>query len=111
MVSIRLTSEMWVSALKKRLDLHAIPFFLVKKGDKQAGAILIRVSDLCGMSKIFEHVSRVDGERQWVEIANGFDAEIEEVLRKQRAFDNDVWILEVEEFKGVNFFEDFLNII
>ena len=111
MVSIRLTSEMWVSALKKRCDSHAIPFFLVKKGDKQAGAILIRVSDLCGRSKIFEQVSRVDGNQQWVEIANGFDTEIEEVLRKQIVFDNDIWILEVEEFKGINFFEDFLNII
>ena len=110
MVSYRLTSEMWVSALKKRLDSHAVPFFLMKKGDAQAGAILIRVSDLCGSSKIFEQVADVDGKRKWAELASGIDAEIEEVLKKQRTFDTDVWILEVEEFKGVNFFEDFLNI-
>lgn len=110
MTSIRITSEMWVSALRKRLDSQAIPIFLIKKGDKKAGAIIIRVSDLDGTSKIFEQAPSIEGTRHWMEIASGLDADIEKLLRKQREFDNDVWILEVEAFKGVNFFENFLKI-
>ena len=109
MTSCRVTSELWVSALRKRLTSNAIPFFLIKKGDKQAGAILIRVCYINGKSKIFEQVPSIDGERQWLETKYGPDDEVEKVLKKHREFDNDVWILEIEEFKGINIFEKFLQ--
>ena len=104
----RVTSEIWVSALRKRLESKAIPIFIIKKGNKQAGAIIIRVSNLCGRSKIFVQAPNLDNERRWLELANGSDAEMEEVLQDQQKFDQDVWILEVEELYGTQFFDEFL---
>ena len=108
MVRSRVTSEIWVSALRKRLESKAVPIFIIKKGNKQAGAIIIRVSNLCGRSKIFVQAPNLDNERRWLELANGSDAEMEEVLQNQQKFDQDVWILEVEELYGIKFFDEFL---
>ena len=108
MSSARVTSELWVSALRKRLEAKAIPIFIIKKGDKKAGAIIIRVSNLCGRSKVFVQEPNLDNERRWMELSNGSDSEMEEVLRNQQKFDEDAWILEVEELYNIQFFEEFL---
>ena len=104
----RVTSELWVSAFRKRLELKAVPIFIIKKGNKQAGAIIIRVSNLCGRSKIFVQAPNSGNERRWMELSTGSDAEIEEVLKSQQKFDEDAWILEVEELNGVQLFDEFL---
>lgn len=108
MTGLRVTSEFWVSALRKSLDSYGIPIFVIQRGDKRAGAIIIRISDLRGRSKVFTQAPSMDGVRQWVELANGPDTEIEKVLQKQKEFDGDVWIIEVEEFTGFDFANKFL---
>ena len=110
MSNIRITSELWVSAFRKRLESHAVPFFIIKKGDHLAGSIILRVSDLRGKSKILTQGPSIGGERQWIEIANGPDIEIDKKLKKQSEFDDDVWIIEIEQVTGVCIIEDFLLI-
>ena len=104
----RITSELWVSALRKKLEAKAVPIFISKKGNNQAGAIIIKVSNLRGRSKIFVQASYSGDDRRWMELSDGPDAEMEEVLKSQQKFDRDVWILEVEELHGIQFFDEFL---
>tara|TARA_A100001011_G_scaffold378785_1_gene443967 strand:- start:238 stop:582 length:345 start_codon:yes stop_codon:yes gene_type:complete len=108
MINVRLTSTFWVSVFRRKLESHGIPIFIIKKGDSQAGSIIIRVSDLQGRSQIFVQEPTADGERAWVELTNGLDTEIEEVLAKQKKFDSDVWIIEVEQSRGNSVVENFL---
>ena len=109
MSDTRVTSEFWVSAFRKRLEARAIPLFVTKKGDKQSGAIIMRVSNMSGTSKIFVQGPSVNGERRWMELMMGPDEKIEETLRKQKMLDDDLWILEVEEINNFDFSrEDFL---
>ena len=108
MVALRVTSEFWISAFKKRLEGQGIPIFVIQKGDNLAGAIIIRVSNLCGKAKVFVQEPTLTGERSWIEFLNGSDTEIDEFLQNQIRFDVDLWILEVEEHTGINFFEEFL---
>jgi hypothetical protein len=96
----RLTSEFWISAYKKVLEAHAIPIFVVQKGDSKAGAIIVRFSDLQGMSKVFSQSYDLEGERRWVELAFGKDSEIDSLIEKQKEVDSDVWVLEVETMVG-----------
>ena len=109
MTSARLASEIWVSALRKRLDALAIPLVIAKKGDEQAGAILIRVFDLCGGSKIYVQAPSLHIDRHWLELASGLDSETDVVLEQQKRYDNDLWVLEVENLKGICFFDEFLS--
>ena len=108
MRSSRVTSELWISAFRKRLESKAIPIFIVQKGDKVAGAIIIRVSDLRGRSTIFVQSPSVNGDRQWMKHVNGIDGDIEAFLEKQKRFDKDLWILEIEEPKDSHFLNEFL---
>ena len=92
----RVTSEFWVSAYTKVLEAKAIPIFVVKKGNAEAGSILVRLSDLQGMSKIFVQSFDLEGKREWIELAAGKDSEIDNVIRRQKEVDLDLWVLEVE---------------
>ena len=103
-----MTSDLWISAFRKRLESQAVPIFVVQKGDKESGAILIRVSDLRGRSKIFVQAPTVNGERRWVKHASGLDVDIEAILEEQKRFDQDLWILEVEEPNDIHFLNEFL---
>lgn len=108
MHSNRVTSEFWISALRKRLELEGIPILVTHKGNREAGAILIRVSDLKGRSKIIVQAPSINSERRWIEIINDVDYEIELYLKKQKQFDQDLWILEVEKFNDLDFLNDLL---
>ena len=108
MPNLRITTELWVSILRKRLETNAIPVFIIQKGEKQAGAIIIRVSNLRGRSTIFIQAPSINNERRWVELMEGLDRDIEEMLQKQKKFDADLWILEIEIINSDNLFNDFL---
>ena len=104
----RVTSELWIAALRRRLDLEAVPIVIRQKGDKLAGAIAISVTNLCGSSRLFVEAHSLDGERHWIELASGLDEQIEKALQRQKKFDNDLWILEVEERGRIDFYKEFL---
>jgi len=101
----RVTSEFWVSAYKQVLEAQAIPLFIIKKGNAAAGAIIVRISDLQGKSKIFGQSFDMDGDRRWVELAAGKDAEMDTVILRQKKVDSDLWILEVETRHGNHYLD------
>lgn len=105
MMAPRVTSEFWVSAYKQVLEAQAIPLFIIKKGNAAAGAIIVRISDLQGKSKIFGQSFDVDGDRRWVELAAGKDAEMDTVILRQKKVDSDLWILEVETRHGNHYLD------
>ena len=109
MASLRITTEFWVSILRKRLENHAIPIFIIQKGEKRAGAIIIRISNRFGKSKLLVQAPSLDGERRWVELMERSDPEIEETLQKQKEFDADLWIIEIEAINSISIFEEFLS--
>lgn len=96
----RLTAEFWVHAYLRRLALMDIPAFLVCRGDATAGAVYVKVNTLDGRAAAFQRSYNSDGERIWVPLADGADAEVEASLTKQRTFDPDIWIIEVEDKQG-----------
>jgi hypothetical protein len=42
----------------------------------------------------------MSGERKWAELVAGSDAEVDGSLNRQRGFDPDVWVVEVEDRAG-----------
>ena len=107
MVKVRVTTEFWVSVYKKKLEVEGIPMFIIKKGDTEAGAILVRVSDLRGSSKLYSQTSDLSGTRSWIELFSGLDNEIESILKKQIKTDPDIWVIEIEQNKGINLLDQF----
>lgn len=98
---IRLTADFWVKAYLTRLRLANIPAFITAKGDATAGAVLVKLNTLDGQAKAFQRsFDLMSGARAWVVLAEGADAEVEAALRRQRSFDPDLWVIEVEDKAG-----------
>ncbi len=97
---VRLTSKFWVDAYLTRLRLLDIPVFVVAKGDETAGNIMVKLNTLDGKAEAFQRSYDRDGARIWVILCAGDDAEVEASLARQRGFDPDIWIIEVEDKQG-----------
>lgn len=98
---MRLTSEIWVSAYLKRLQLVEIPAFVVQRGDKTAGAVLVKLNTLDGQACCYQRsFDLMTGDRAWVVLAEGPEAEVDASINKQCSFDPDIWVIEVEDKNG-----------
>jgi hypothetical protein len=48
----------------------------------------------------------MSGEREWVVLAEGPEADVDSSLSKQAGFDPDIWVLEVEDRDGRHLLDD-----
>ncbi|MCL7408667.1 DUF1491 family protein [Marivivens donghaensis] len=98
---MRLASGVWVSAYLTRLRLADIPAFVVARGDETAGAVLVKLNTLDGNAKAFQRsFDMMTGERTWMVLAEGIEQDVDVSVAKQRSFDSDLWVIEVEDRQG-----------
>ncbi len=97
----RLTSEIWVAAYLTRLRLATIPAFIVQKGDGTAGAVLVKLNTLDGQAVCYQRsFDLLSGDRRWVVLAEGIETEVDTSISKQKSFDPDLWVIEIEDKAG-----------
>ena len=97
----RLTADIWVAAYLARLRVADIPAFVVARGDPTAGAVLVKQSTLDGRATLWQRsFDLMSGERCWIELASGSDPEVDAAVTRQRGFDPDLWVIEVEDRAG-----------
>jgi hypothetical protein len=96
----RLTAEFWVHAYLARLRLADIPAFVTARGDATAGAVVVKLNTLDGEARAFARSYDGSGARVWTPLAEGPEAEVDASLDRQRRFDPDLWVIEVEDRAG-----------
>ncbi|MEM9427132.1 MAG: DUF1491 family protein [Pseudomonadota bacterium] len=97
----RLTTEIWVAAYLTRLRLATIPAFIVQRGDHTAGAVLVKLNTLDGNACCYQRsFDLMSGERQWVTLSEGDEAQVDASIATQKSFDPDLWVIEVEDKAG-----------
>lgn len=97
----RLTADFWVRAYLARLRLADIPAFITAKGDATSGAVLVKLDTLDGKAKAFHRsFDLMTGERAWIVLAEGEEATVDASIAKQRGFDRDLWVIEIEDRQG-----------
>lgn len=103
----QLTAEFWVQAYLNRLNQVNIPAFVTAKGDLTAGAVLVKLNTLDGQAQAFQRsFDLVTGERAWVSLATGIEAEVDSALSRQKSFDPDLWVIEIEDRNGRHLLDD-----
>ena len=97
----RLTTEIWVAAYLTRLRLATIPAFVLQKGDHSAGAVLVKLNTLDGKACCYQRrFDLMTGEREWVVLKDGMESDVDQSIDKQKGFDPDLWVIEVEDKAG-----------
>ena len=96
----RLTADFWVRAYLARLRLADIPAFVTSRGDETAGAVVVKVNRLDGTAAAFARSYDATGARVWAPLVEGAEAVVDAAVARQRSFDPDLWIVEVEDRKG-----------
>jgi hypothetical protein len=100
---MRVTSELWVSALTRRVFTEGGFAAVVRRGAAEAGAIFIVTRSRLGTSTLFGpapqsayEVADPDERQFGVVVAEGEAAEIETRIAKESRFDSDIWVVEIE---------------
>nr|WP_255553477.1 DUF1491 family protein [Maritimibacter sp. DP1N21-5] len=96
-----MATGLWVSAYLARLQAEGISVYIVARGDATAGAVLVKLATMDGKATAFQRsVDLITGERRWMELTSGDEPMVDESIRKQRSFDPDLWVIEVEDARG-----------
>lgn len=97
----RLATHVWVSAYLTRLRLADIPAFVVARGDPTAGAVLVKLNTLDGQARLYQRsFDLATGTRAWIVLAEGEEGRVDASVARQRSFDRDLWVIEVEDRAG-----------
>ncbi|MBC7165141.1 MAG: DUF1491 family protein [Roseovarius sp.] len=97
----RLTARFWVDAYLARLRLAGIPAFVVAHGDDDAGAVLVKLNTLDGKATVYHRsIDLKSAERRWLVLVEGDEPGVDAAIARQRRYDPDLWVIEVEDRAG-----------
>jgi hypothetical protein len=111
---MRLRSDIWVQAYLRQIQSKGAFGYVLRRGDPDAGAILIRVSSKSGTS-LYIPTQGIDldlNDRLWrthISAVEGSEAKIDAYSDRQIFIDPDIWIVEIEDREGRNFLQDSLE--
>ncbi len=106
---MRLRTDIWIQALLRRVYAAGAYGAILKKGEEQAGATLIKITPLDGTAWVLSAMWSPEGEREWMTItgpAPVSESEADALLRRQAARDPDIWIIEIEDRQGRHFLDE-----
>ncbi|KEO53236.1 DUF1491 family protein [Thioclava indica] len=100
-MAARLTTDLWVRAYLKRLELANIPGYVTAHGQQSSGAVLVKCARLDGTAQSYERrIDLMTGASAWMLLHDGPEAEVDASIAKQRSFDPDLWVIEIESRDG-----------
>lgn len=100
-MTARLTADFWVHAYLARLRLAHIPAYVIARGDATAGAVLIKLATLDGQARAYHRsFDLLTGARAWIVLVEGDEAAVDAAIVRQRSFDRDLWVIEIEDRQG-----------
>ena len=104
----RVKSGLWVAAYVRRCHAANCPAFVTRKGDPDAGAILIVIDRLDGTSRLYGRARDGAGALVFAPLTDWADAlTVQAAIDKQVKFDSDVWLTAVESRTGEAFLDEY----
>ena len=107
---INLKTEIWASALIRRAEIGGAFAAVVKKGDGDAGACLVKLRLLDGTAILYRPIRNMSGERAWLPQGPLAEYEIDEAVNRRVDLDPDLWIIEIEDRHGRHFLTESIEI-
>lgn len=96
----------WVDALRWRAEGAGAFVSIERRGDPDAGSVLIKVVTDPRTAQIYAPVRNFQGEREWslpLGEAGGEESEADAYIRKRIDSDPDLWVIEIADKNGRHF--------
>ncbi len=102
-----LKTEFWASALIRRASGAGAFAGVVRRGDSDAGAVLVKVATLDGRARLYAPARDGAGERIWLDLSAGtlgdVEVDVDAYAKKRSQTDPDLWVVEIEDKQGRHF--------
>lgn len=101
----QLKTRFWVDALVRRADTGLAAAYVIRHGDEDAGAVLVKVVLRDGLAQLYVPARDERGERIWTRFRAEpvAEAEIDAYCERRSEGDPDLWVVEIEDRQGRHF--------
>ncbi len=100
----RLKAEFWIQAQIRRCMANDIPAVVVKRGDADAGSLLVKHNRFADGCRVLVPIAGPGGGMAWM-VGTGpnlvAEAEADAYIARQRGRDPDLWVLEIEDLRAL----------
>ena len=104
----RLKTDFWVGAYTRRCHAAGAPAFVTRKGDPDAGAILVVIDRLDRTSRVYGRARDGKGALTFQPLTDWVDAvAAQDAVDRQIKFDSDLWVIAVESRTGEAFLDEY----
>ena len=105
MEDARLPAQLEATALLRRVQAEGGFGTVLRKGEPEAGTLLIVLVENGGNARVFERMPQLDGTRAWhcSKQDDGNTGAIDSYLARRADQDRDLWILELDIVDGERF--------
>jgi hypothetical protein len=102
MTEPRVKTQLLVQAILRRYDQEAIPAYIRRKGDPDAGTVLLKIALGPQTAILLGQARNAEGLAGWLQLGGGpiSDANAELAIAKAAQRDPDIYVIEVEDARG-----------
>lgn len=96
----RLKTKMQIMAAVRLCSLHAIPIVILRRGDEDAGTILIKLNQRTRGFTVLAQTRTPQGELAWLRATGATPVEegtADAYIARQVQRDPDLWVIEIED--------------
>ncbi len=108
MSEARLPTELWVMAHVRRCNADAVPAYVVKRGDRTGGTLMLKLNQFDNGCRVLSQTRDADGNRAWLGAFDGAavaEEEADAYIARAIDRDPDLWVVEIEHPEGWHPFE------
>jgi hypothetical protein len=108
MTEPRLKTSIWVAALIRRYDMEGVPVAVARRGDADSGAVILKMNRREAGCLALVQARIAAGELVWMRATGETpvpESECDAYVAKAVSRDPDLWVVEIEDRQGRQFFE------
>lgn len=105
----RLQTALWVQAHVKRADLSGIAMVVLRKGDAEAGSVLVKLNRREAGCMVLSQSRTPEGELVFMRGTGPElvpEEEADAYIARQLRYDPDIWVLEIDDRDGRHPFDE-----
>ena len=102
----RLPTHVEVTGLIRAVEAQGGFATVIRKGEREAGAFLVVITERGANARVYERVPSLDGERKWLLAktqATEDNSEFQDYLNRRLQRDPDLWAVELDIANGERF--------